>query len=65
VVIPELIETVHCVYAGTSAVIAVSVNVAVDVPEFEAVAEKVVEPHPLEAGDAREAIEKPGSTTAI
>jgi hypothetical protein len=65
VVIPVAIVTVQCVSAGRVAVAAVSVRVAVAVPELDLVAANVVEPHPLVEGVANVASTKLGNTRAI
>jgi len=65
VVTPDGIVTAHLLTAGKRLVAAVSVIVAVAVPEFDADAVKVVESQPAVIGVARALYEKPGRTIAI
>lgn len=52
VVTPVATATVHNVAAGSAAVAAVNVMVAVEAPEFETAAVKLVVPHPSVVGTA-------------
>jgi hypothetical protein len=65
VVTPVAIDKEHTVYAGSVAESAVSVSVAVDVPEPALATVKVVVPHPLSTTDARVPNWNVGSSSAM